>query len=1483
MTQKIIDVGANANDGTGEPLRQAFTAVNDNFTQIWEAGPVGSQVKIYGNVVTTTVTNLGLTLAGNGIGNITANSTIVPGTTGVYDIGAPNNKFQYIYGEYLVGDGSLITGIVANTSYNNSNVAAFLPTYTGNLVSLTGPVRTTANVIAGNIITSGFLGVSGNISGGNITGNNLISSGYISAVGNITTTGNIAGNYLIGNGAFLTGITVTNISAAALTGTTLSSNVLYSSLQAVGNLLYLNVDGNVTTTGRFIGSGAGLTNIPAANIVGQVSNALTAGTVTASAQPNITSVGTLTSITATGNVAGNYFIGNGALLTGIATGGSSNANALTGTTLSSNVIYSSLQVVGNLLYVNADGNITTTGRFIGSAAGLTNIPAGNITGTVANATYAVTAGTAYSVAGANVSGTVANATYATTAGSATTAITATTANTANSVAGANVFGVVANATYAVTAGSATTANTAATVTTAAQPNITSVGTLTSVSVTGNATAGNIATAGQISAIGNVSGNYFIGNGALLTGITVNASTNANALTGTTLSSNVIYSSLQVVGNLLYVNVDGNVTTTGRFIGSGAGLTNIPAGNVTGTVANATYATSAGTATTANIANLANSVAGANVSGVVANATYATTAGSATSATTAGTVTISAQPNITSVGTLISITATGNATAGNILTGGQVSAAGNIFGNYIFGNGAFLTGISTSGGSSNANALVGTTLSSNVIYSSLQTVGNLLYVNVDGNVTTTGRFIGSAAGLTNIPAGNVTGTVANATYAVTAGTAYSVTGANVSGAVSNATYATSAGSATTANTANVANSVAGANVSGAVANATYAVTAGSATTATSATTAGTVTSAAQPNITSVGTLTLVAVTGNATAGNLVTSGRVSAVGNISGNYILGNGAFLTGISTGGSSNANALTGTTLSSNVIYSSLQVVGNLLYVNVDGNVTTTGRFIGSAAGLTNIPAGNITGTVANATYAATAGTATTATSATTAVTVTGNAQPNITSVGTLTSVSVTGNTNIGNLSIGQANLYITNTTPPVLSVQADSVDFTSNIDVAKNIRTFSITANSTVSAFGNVIGGNLVTAGNASAQYYVGNGRFLTGITATDVGNLTNLTVIGNTNTGNLLTGGIVSAVGNIKTSNYFIGNGALLTGIIATAGAAITNGNSNVTVTGNSNVVVGVAGVANVAVFTTTGLNVAGNITGNAILSDHYFYANGAPVQAGITYTAAVAPPVSATVGDQWYDTTSDVLYEYISDGISQYWVDVNSPAFAGGVVANVAISGTMLPDANTTYNIGSSGSYFRTAYIQTVNVSSAVNSNVINTSTISNTSGISLQTNGTNAIEIDSSQNLTFAKRLRGNAMPVGSVIQTVMSSSLGGSITNSTSYSDISYATVTITPSSATSKILILATGTTTFTPVATANVTADTQLVRSPTISLQIQNYGSNISGGGIGGAGSIAYSYQDNPGTTSPVTYKLQQKISNSSSTLTSTNIWLIALEIAA
>jgi hypothetical protein len=145
----------------------------------------------------------------------------------------------------------------------------------------------------------------------------------------------------------------------------------------------------------------------------------TSGTVTSNVQANINTLGTLTTLSVTGNITGNYILGNGSQLTGLsgfvgatgpqgdigatgpqgdigatgpqgpigatgatgatgpqgpqgltgATGaGSSNAALLTGNTLSSNVTISSLTAVGTLTSLSVTGNITAN-NFVGGGAG----------------------------------------------------------------------------------------------------------------------------------------------------------------------------------------------------------------------------------------------------------------------------------------------------------------------------------------------------------------------------------------------------------------------------------------------------------------------------------------------------------------------------------------------------------------------------------------------------------------------------------------------------------------------------------------------------------------------------------------------------------------------------------------------------------------------------------------------------------------------------------------------------------------------------------------------------------------------------------------------------------------------------------------------------------------------------------------------------------------------------------------------------------
>jgi len=178
MTQQIIDIGANANDGTGEPLRNAFNAVNENFTEIYTAGPVGSNIQIANNAITTTTTNTNIVLKPNGIGVIQANAAIIPGVDNVYDIGSSALRFDTVYAGYYYGNGAFLTGIsggsgngqaIVNGTSNvaiataNGNVTIGINGF-GNVVTVSQTSLFVNGVIATPRTLSGNITVQANVS-----------------------------------------------------------------------------------------------------------------------------------------------------------------------------------------------------------------------------------------------------------------------------------------------------------------------------------------------------------------------------------------------------------------------------------------------------------------------------------------------------------------------------------------------------------------------------------------------------------------------------------------------------------------------------------------------------------------------------------------------------------------------------------------------------------------------------------------------------------------------------------------------------------------------------------------------------------------------------------------------------------------------------------------------------------------------------------------------------------------------------------------------------------------------------------------------------------------------------------------------------------------------------------------------------------------------------------------------------------------------
>ena len=435
MAQIIINTGNVSNDGTGDPLRTAFNDTNINFTEVFTAGPVGSNIQIANNSISTTNTNGNLVLTPNGIGAIVAAAAIMPDIPGVRMIGSNANPFNTVYSQYIdanlavfggnlyVGgnlnvQGNTVTVGYSNLTVSNTNITlahtasnssqadgagllidgantGFTYSYGANSwisnIAITadtfiGDGANLSNIIA-NVNSQSLLG---NILSSTVTHSNLTAFGLIanlSAAGIISTSGNVYANSVIGNFVMGTligdGANITNISANAVTGnipyavhanTALTANLAALATQAINadTALYainaniansantatsaitantahyavqadmansavvagmaeqlsplanLSIVGNITTGGYFIGDGGFISNITVSTTFGNsnVTSLLSSGNVT-------------TDYVTTGNIQGDYFIGNGAYLTGIS-GGNANTGNITfnGTTMS---------------------------------------------------------------------------------------------------------------------------------------------------------------------------------------------------------------------------------------------------------------------------------------------------------------------------------------------------------------------------------------------------------------------------------------------------------------------------------------------------------------------------------------------------------------------------------------------------------------------------------------------------------------------------------------------------------------------------------------------------------------------------------------------------------------------------------------------------------------------------------------------------------------------------------------------------------------------------------------------------------------------------------------------------------------------------------------------------------------------------------------------------------------------------------------------
>lgn len=556
-----------------------FLQTNGNGILVWSAIPGGS---------TTNVAGSNTQIQFNTAGGFDASANLVYlKSNNILRVSGKIESSNLTVNVNSEFSNALFNGNVqfANTAQNTIVV--------GNLANLGNYVTIGSGQIFATRLNASQANISANLTANTITANQLLRAANTLII-NDGTWSNLSGELIVanynvranGNGIFTTGYVN---AVGSMVGENFTGNALTINVSAnINNVLIANssiVAANITSNGVITGNGSRLSAINASNISSgiipsarlsgsygiDVNNANTAIFVTANAQPNITSVGILSSLSAgeistTGNLLAANIVANAANITGnLRVQGSGNilgnlnvgqninaqnatfANTVTATTFignfatpsiiqgNSNIIIYSNGFIGftsngqaDILTIQSNGT-TGTSTFANNVTVAGSLTAGSLNGPLSNGTSNITIGNSSNivlrVGGFNIANFTVN--EANIFGSLNVSSNITTPNFVGALANGN-----SNVNIPVINGNVN-------ISALGTPNVvvvsnTGVGINGTLSVAGNLSAaningGNLITANYIkvdynllteslNSTGNVTANYFIGNGIQLSGI-----------------------------------------------------------------------------------------------------------------------------------------------------------------------------------------------------------------------------------------------------------------------------------------------------------------------------------------------------------------------------------------------------------------------------------------------------------------------------------------------------------------------------------------------------------------------------------------------------------------------------------------------------------------------------------------------------------------------------------------------------------------------------------------------------------------------------------------------------------------------------------------------------------------------------------------------------------------------------------------------------
>jgi hypothetical protein len=523
-SSNLVGNVANANVAlvVSQPLQPNITSV----------GTTGSLFTVNGLLIAANASGLSNINSSNLVGNVAnANVALVvsqPLQPNITSVGTTGSLFT-VNGLMIAANASGLSNINSSNlvgNVANANVAL--------VVSQPLQPNITSVGTAGSLFTVNGLLIASNASGlSNINSSNLVgnvANANVALVVSQPSQPNITSVGLLSNLAVSNSVTTTNVVATQLTIpgalTANATNTIFNFSTLTIPFIYsttLNVSATANAS-LFSGGGGGLVNLNSSALVGNVANSNVALVVSQPLQPNITAVGTVSSL----------FTVNGLLVAANASGLSNiNSSNLVGNVANANVaLVVSQPLQPNITSVGTVSSLfTVNGLLIASnASGLSNINSSNLVGNVANANVALVVSQPLQP----------NITSVGTISSLFTVnglLVAANASGLSNINSSNLVGNVANA------------NVALVVSQPLQPNITSVGTVSSLF-----TVNGLLIAGNASGLSNINSSNLVGNVA-----------NANVALVVSQPDQPNITSVGLLTNLAVTN---SLTTTNVFISNG---------------------------------------------------------------------------------------------------------------------------------------------------------------------------------------------------------------------------------------------------------------------------------------------------------------------------------------------------------------------------------------------------------------------------------------------------------------------------------------------------------------------------------------------------------------------------------------------------------------------------------------------------------------------------------------------------------------------------------------------------------------------------------------------------------------------------------------------------------------------------------------------------------------------------------------------------